>query len=154
MFRSSKFVELEVECEEGPRLLKFYPASYATLTKFHALGACAAAAVDAFVTGGEDASRREKALASLLERLYADHELVGELILDSLRDEFQRPITKPKVREFVAEVDAPTLASMLLQGVAKANQEAFAPLVLGLAQAVGASRQSLEAVRSATSGQS
>lgn len=150
MFRSATVHTATLETVDGPRELSFYPLSWGVLTKLHGLLGALGGVINSFF--GEDTEARAKAFSQLTERLYADRELMAELVLDSLRDEFpKRPVDKGTVREFLRDVDGPTMVA-LLDGVWQANRGAFAPLAGRLAGAVRASRNGAAALQTATAG--
>lgn len=66
--------------------------------------------------------RREKAIAELIDTLgeESNQKLIGEIIMDSLRDDCPRRPSADDLTDFMASLTVPMLGEMLL-GVAKAN---------------------------------
>lgn len=74
--------------------------------------------------------QRSVAIAEAIDALTSDEnaDVVGEVIMDSLRDLFpRRSADNPPAREFMQALDACALAGLLI-GVAKANAEVLGPL--------------------------
>lgn len=66
--------------------------------------------------------RRDSAISELLETLgeSANQNLIGEIIMDSLRDDFPRRPSASEITDFMEHITLPLLGDMLV-GVAKAN---------------------------------
>lgn len=73
--------------------------------------------------------QRADAMAELIEALSAEQNqlLLGQIITDSLREEFPRSMPTKDVQEFISSLEVPTLVA-LLKGVAAANSEVLGPL--------------------------
>ena len=83
--------------------------------------------------------RRSKAVADAIDALTCDSSrlLLGEIIMDSLRDEFPRGSKdNPPVAEFMSQLSCTALPQLLL-GVVKANKEVLGPLGEAAASAWG-----------------
>ncbi len=83
--------------------------------------------------------QREGAVTGAIEALFADKNraAIGELLMDSLKDEFPRGKKRPadECLAFIDEMDLPTLIDFL-RGLAEANAKVFGDLGKGLGRAV------------------
>ncbi len=84
-------------------------------------------------------NRRQRAVEGAISACFDEKNraAVGELLMDSLKDNFPRGVKRPKEEclAFVDEMDPPTLAQFL-QGLAMANAKVFGDLGKGLGRAV------------------
>ena len=85
------------------------------------------------------ADQKERAVAGAIEALFStkNRAAIGELLMDSMKDEFPRG-KKPPAEEcqgFIDEMDVPTLIEFL-KGLAAANAKVFGDLGKGLGRAV------------------
>jgi hypothetical protein len=73
--------------------------------------------------------QKEEAISKLIDALTSqDHyRTVIKIVMDCMRDDFDRPLKESDVTEFGKSVDLGTLVQ-LLKGVVKANMEVFGPL--------------------------
>lgn len=76
---------------------------------------------------------RTKAVTAFFEAITEDTAIgvIGEIVMDSMIDDFPRTESKPHVGEFLSSVGLPTLLEMCV-GVAKANKGQFSPLLKSL----------------------
>jgi len=72
---------------------------------------------------------RQQAIETLIDSLLDEKnaDVIGGLLMDSLRDEFTRPIQPDDVKAFIAGLDTKTLMEMLA-GLSEANKDQFGPL--------------------------
>jgi hypothetical protein len=87
---------------------------------------------------------RQKAIHDLIDAFTdpVNAKLLVKLIMDSLRDEFPRPIKDPAVAEFQDTVDAVTFGA-LLTGLIEANAGVLGPLAPRLRQVVQQQQQTI-----------
>jgi hypothetical protein len=132
------------EAEIGGRMLRFYAISGPVqLRLMQRLGGPLAKAIDALVTDSA-AADRQAAIAELVEETGKHATMLGEIILDSLRDEAwaERPAKAPLIEAFLQKVDGAAITAMLA-GVVAANVKAFRPFK-GLLVQLGASLGNLQ----------
>lgn len=146
MFRSPGKHVQEVETEDGVRSLTFYPLSYNVTSSVQPLLGAVGSVFGALAGYGEF----DRALKLLLERLVAERLLLAHAVMDSLRDEFPRPIKPPEIAKFAEGTDGPMMMH-LLDGVVQANKGLFAPFLARLTDAVTASRDGVAKLKEATS---
>jgi hypothetical protein len=81
---------------------------------------------------------REKAIGDLIDAFLDETnvKVIARLIMDSMRDDFARPITPQAVAEFVQTVDPGTLVAMV-KGLVQANVGVLGPLAPRLQEALG-----------------
>lgn len=135
MFVTSTTLREKVGGEERT----YYPMSYAAFTRLYSLGSSISRLIDAIFSsdgGEESAARRDRAIRGVFDSLYHDRELVAELVVDALCDEFpgvrRDPVKRSEAtKSFMEKVDAPTML-LHVSHVWTVNQAAFAPLVKGL----------------------
>lgn len=91
-------------------------------------------------------TRRQRAIQGAVDALMDDstRAALGELLMDSLKDNFPRGSKRPveECRGFVDEMDPPTLMQFI-GGLAEANAKVFGDLGKGLGQAVQAKAEEL-----------
>lgn len=90
---------------------------------------------------------RDKAIGTLIDALSDDRNqmVIAKVIMDSMRDDFERPVTNDDASEFTTS-DQVTIDLLvdLLKGVAKANAKVFGPLGERVSKAVGTQIEHLE----------
>lgn len=90
--------------------------------------------------------QRQQALQGAIQSLFdkKNRAAIGELLIDSMKDEFPRGKRRPteECQEFVDEMDVPTLIEFL-KGLAEANAKVFGDLGKGLGRAVQDKAQEL-----------